>query len=96
MRPRLLAIAATCAGLLAGGAVLPGTADATASAPATAAHPATSPAARAVGVIAGEVRSVTGAGLAGVCVAAVGRSVAVPALTGPAGRYLITGLLPGR
>ncbi|HUD38706.1 MAG TPA: carboxypeptidase-like regulatory domain-containing protein [Streptosporangiaceae bacterium] len=96
MRPRLLAIAATCAGLLAAGAVLPGTADATAPAPATAARPATSPAARAVGVIAGEVRSVTGAGLAGVCVAAVAGSAAVPALTETGGRYLITGLVPGR
>jgi hypothetical protein len=95
MRPRLAGLAATCAAMLVAGTVLPGTADAAASAQAPAARPATAPAARA-GVIAGEVRSATGAGLAGVCVAAVAGSVAVPALTTAGGRYLITGLHPGR
>jgi hypothetical protein len=95
MRPRLAGLAATCAAMLVAGTVLPGTADAAAPAPAPAARPPISPAARA-GVIAGEVRSATGAGLAGVCVAAVAGLVAVPALTTAGGRYLITGLLPGR
>jgi hypothetical protein len=44
----------------------------------------------------GVVRSVTGAGLPGVCVAAVGRSMAVPSITGADGRYLVDGLPPGR
>lgn len=93
---RSAGIAAICAPVLGIAGVVPGTAYATARTPA-----AGSPARSAVlsaaddGAIAGVVRSVTGAGLPGVCVAAVGRSIAVPSITGAGGRYLITGLLPG-
>ena len=45
--------------------------------------------------MAGVVRAPDGAGVAGVCVVAAGRSGSVPGMTGPGGRYLITGLRPG-
>src|SRR5215475_12542556 len=46
------------------------------------------------GAVAGVVRAPDGAGLARVCVLATGRSGSVPGMTGPGGRYLITGLRP--
>ena len=92
---RTAEIAVACAIVVAGTGVLPGNAGA-AVAPATASRPATLPSARADGVIVGLVRSVTGAGLSGVCVAVAGRSGLVSSITGAGGRYLITGLLPGR
>jgi hypothetical protein len=48
------------------------------------------------GDITGVVRGASGAALAGACVKAYGPSGTVRGLTGSAGRYLITGLLPGR
>ncbi len=45
--------------------------------------------------MAGVVRAPDGAGLARVCVVATGQSASVPGMTGPGGRYLITGLRPG-
>jgi len=47
------------------------------------------------GAIGGVVRGPDGAQLGRVCVVAVGRAGAVAGVTGPGGRYLITGLSPG-
>jgi len=50
------------------------------------------------GAVAGVVRAPDGTGLARVCVVATarsGQSASVPGMTGPGGRYLITGLRPG-
>src|SRR5260370_2357424 len=107
-RPRWLPLAVSCSLVticLVGAWLAPSAAAATgvarAGGPASASHQASErPIAAAAaqaggGSVAGVGRAPDGAGLARVCVVATGQSASVPGMTGPGGRYLITGLRPG-
>ncbi len=61
----------------------------------TAAPAAPAPAGTLTGVLTGVVRAPGGSGLARVCVVASGTAGTRAAVTGPGGRYVITGLRPG-